>query len=191
MPPSMTKWHDMNALRRQFARHALGKAAQRELAHRERAPICEYPLTLADAPGEQNRAVLVGQHSCRGLLRHQKAAERADRDRLCDGGGHQIDEGSALPSAGVVDDHSLARPISRFDQPEQALDVIGLAGVAGKGARAGLGAERAELFDLACGQRDTNAFAANRRASDALRPRRRRRSGRSCISAFPWALSLK
>jgi len=102
--------------------------------------------------------VLVGQHSRRGLLRHQKAAERADRDRLRDIGGHEIDEGSALPSACIVDDH-IGHPDLAFDQPEQALDVIGLAGVAGKGARAGLGAKRAELFDVACGQRDTNAFA--------------------------------
>src|SRR5262249_47817394 len=45
------------------------------------------------------------------------------------------------------------------DHAEQTLDLFGLGGVAGKGAGAGLGAERAELFDLARGQRDLDAFA--------------------------------
>ena len=40
-------------------------------------------------------------------------------------------------------------------------------GIAGKGARAGLRAKRAELFDLACRQRDLDAFAGKQ-------PRQRR-----------------
>ena len=66
---------------------------------------------------------------------------------------HQIGEGAARPSAGVVDD-DVRRADLALDHAEQPLDLFGLGGVAGKGAGAGLGAERAELFDLARGERD-------------------------------------
>ena len=58
--------------------------------------------------------------------------------------------------------------------PEQPLDFVGLGGVAGKGAGAGLGAERAELFDFARGERDLDAFAREQ-------PRQR------CAQAFAGA----
>src|SRR5260221_10677555 len=49
---------DVNALRRQFARHALGKAAQRELAHRERRRL-RIALDARGSAGEQDRAVFL------------------------------------------------------------------------------------------------------------------------------------
>ena len=91
--------------------------------------------------------MLVGQHALRRLLRHQETAERADRDRLRDLGRHQIDERAARPPAGVID-HEVGRADLALDQAEQPLDLVRIGGVAGKGAGAGLAAERAELFDL-------------------------------------------
>src|SRR6188472_1738254 len=48
---------DMNALRRQFARHALRQPAQRELAHREGIGL-RIALDAGGRPGEQDRAML-------------------------------------------------------------------------------------------------------------------------------------
>ena len=101
---------------------------------------------------------MVGQHPFHGLLRHQESAKGADRNRLRDIGGNEVDEGAARPPAGVVDDEVGYRDFT-LDQPEQALDLVGLGRVAGKRACAGLAAERAELFDLAGRQRNPNAFA--------------------------------
>jgi hypothetical protein len=101
--------------------------------------------------------VLVRQHADRRLLRHQKAAEPADRDRLGDIGGHEVDERAARPSAGVVNHQIRYRDLA-LHQPEQALDFVGVGGVAGKGAGAGLGTERAEFFDSACRQRDADTL---------------------------------
>ena len=50
-------------------------------------------------------------------------------------------------------------PISRSTMPNSRSTSSALGGVAGKGAGAGLGAERAELFDLACGERNPDALA--------------------------------
>src|SRR5450432_3596666 len=61
--------------------------------------------------------------------------------------------------AARIVDHHVGHADLAFDQPEQPLDVVGLGGVAGKGLRAGLGAECAEFFDFACRQRDTDALA--------------------------------
>ena len=77
---------------------------------------------------------------------------------LCDIRRHQVDKGAARSSAGVVDDQ-IGRGDLALNQAEQALDVTGIGGVAGKGARAGLAAERAKFFDFARRQRDANALA--------------------------------
>jgi hypothetical protein len=102
--------------------------------------------------------MLVGQHAAHRLLRHQKAAEGADRDGLGYIGRDQIGECAPRPPAGIVDDE-VGRADLAFDQAEQALDFLRIGGIAGKGAGAGLGAERAELFDLARGQRHLDALA--------------------------------
>ena len=101
--------------------------------------------------------MLVRQHPLRRLLRHQEAAEGADGDRLRDLGRHQVDKGTARAAAGVID-HEVGRAELALDQAEQPLDLVGVGGVAGKGAGPGLGAERAELLDLARGQRDLDAL---------------------------------
>src|ERR1700730_10051262 len=160
---------DMNSLRRQFARHALGEPAQREFSHREGCGL-RIALDAGGSAGEQDRAVLVGQHPFYGLLRDQKAAERADRDRLRHVGRHQIGEHATRPAAGVVDDH-VGRPDLTLDQAEQALDLVRVGGIAGKGAGAGLAAERTQLFDPAGRQRDPKAFAGKQprqRGAEAL-----------------------
>ena len=147
---------DMDALRRQFARHALRQPAQRELAHRERRRL-RIALDAGGRPGEQDRAMLVRQHSLGRLLRHQKAAEGADRDRLRDIRRHEVGEGAAGASAGVIDD-DIRRADLALDQPEQPFDFLRIGGVAGKGPAPGLGAERAELLDFPRGQRDADAL---------------------------------
>ena len=82
-------------------------------------------------------------------------------------------KGAARPPAGVVDD-DIGRADLALDQAEQPLDLLGLGRIAGKGVGAGLGAERAELFDLARGERDLDAFAREQ-------PRQR------CAQAFAGA----
>ena len=102
--------------------------------------------------------MLVRQHAPCRLLRHQKAAEGADRDRLRHIGRHQVDKGAARPAAGVVDDN-IGRGDFALDQTEQPFDFVGIGGIAGKGFCAGLGAELAELFDFSRGERDLDVFA--------------------------------
>ena len=102
--------------------------------------------------------MFVGQHALYRLLRHQEAAEGRDRDRIGDVGRHQIGEGAARPPAGVIDDEIGCGDLA-LDLAEQPLDVVGVGGIAGKGAGAGLGAERAEFFDFAGGERDADFFA--------------------------------
>jgi len=112
----------------------------------------------------------IGQHPFQSLLRHQEAAERADRDRLGDIGGDQIDERAACPGAGIVD-HEVGRGDLALDEAKQPLDVIGSGGVAGKRLCPGLAAERAKLFAAACGERDADAFTGQQprqRCTEAL-----------------------
>ena len=73
----------VDALRLQLARHALREPAQRELAHRERRRL-RIALDAGGGAGEQDRAVLAGQHACGRLLRHQKAAKGRNRDGVGD-----------------------------------------------------------------------------------------------------------
>src|SRR6185369_8536690 len=70
----------------------------------------------------------------------------------------QIGKGTARPSAGVVDD-DIGRADLALDHAEQTLDLFGFGRIAGKGAGAGLGAERAVLLDLARGEGNLDAFA--------------------------------
>jgi hypothetical protein len=94
-------------------------------------------------------------------------------------------KGAARPSAGVVDD-DIGRADLALDHAEQTLDFLGFGRIAGKGTGAGLGAERAELFDLARGEGDLDAFAREQ-------PRQRCAQtlacaddqGQSCILEFP------
>ena len=92
--------------------------------------------------------MLVGQHVLHRLLRHQKAAERADRDRVGDVGRHKVCKGAARPSAGVIDDDIRHCDLA-LDLTEQPFHFVGIGGIAGESAGAGLGAERAKFFDLA------------------------------------------
>ena len=113
--------------------------------------------------------MLVGQHAPHRLLRHQESAERADRDGLRHIRRHQIDKRAARPRAGVVDHHVGAGELA-FDRPEQALDLVRVGGVAGKGARIGFTAQRAELSMWRAASATRSPSLANSRASDALMP---------------------
>src|SRR5207249_2464775 len=74
---------DVDAFRRQLARHALRKAAQRKLAHREGRGV-RVPLHARRGAGEENRARAARQHALCRRLADQKAGEGADRERALD-----------------------------------------------------------------------------------------------------------
>ena len=76
---------DVHALRRQFPRHALRQAAQRELAHREGRRV-RIALHAGRRAGQQDRPRPARDHVPRRLLRHQETAIGADRDRARDVG---------------------------------------------------------------------------------------------------------
>ena len=134
---------------------------------------CGIALDAGGGAGEEDRAVPVGQHAPRRLLGDQEAAEGADRDRLLDLGRHQIDERHRARARWHCRRRRRARRLA-LDSAEQARDLIGIGGVAGKGLGAGLGAERGELVDLARRERDVHAFAREeprqRRAEAAPAP---------------------
>jgi hypothetical protein len=90
---------------------------------------------------------------------HQKAAECADRDRPRHVGWCQIDEGAARAAAGIVN-HHIRRADVALDGGEQFRHVIRAGGVAGKCLRAGLAAQRGQLFGAPGGQRNTNALTS-------------------------------
>lgn len=113
--------------------------------------------------------MLVRHHALRRLLRHQEAAIGADRDRLCDVGGHEINERTARAAAGVVDDE-VGRADLALDEAKQALDFLRLGGAAGIGFGTGLGTERAEFFDLRAASATRMPCAESSRASEALKP---------------------
>src|SRR3954464_7184638 len=85
---------DVNALRRQFARHALREAAQRELAHREGRRLSKS-LHTGGRAGEQDGAVAFWQHAANRLLRHQEGTIGSDGECLLDFRRIEIDQRSA------------------------------------------------------------------------------------------------
>src|SRR5271165_2362918 len=74
---------DVDAGGRKLARHALGKPAQRELAHGEGRRLC-IAFHARGRAGEDDGAALVRQHAPRRLLPDQKGAVGGDRERLLD-----------------------------------------------------------------------------------------------------------
>ncbi len=106
------------------------------------------------------------------MLSHQETAERAHGDGVLHLGRNQFEERAASPCTGVVDD-DVRRSDFAFHKAEQASDLVIVCGIAGKGACAGLGAKRAELFDAARGKRDLDAFAGKQ-------PRQRRTQAGAC-----------
>ena len=146
---------DMDALRRQFARHALRQAAQREFAHGERRRL-RIALDAGRGAGEQDGAVALRQHALGRLLRHQEAAEGADRHRLLDLVGIEFDERAARAVAGIVDDH-VGRAEGRFDVGEQLRDLGALGRIAGKSLAADLLRQRREIGRAPRRQRDFHA----------------------------------
>src|SRR5258708_15827363 len=93
----------MDILRLQFASEALREAAQGKFAHRERRRIW-IALDRGAGPGEEDRAVALLRHAPRRLLGDEKPTERGDLDRLLDRRRIEVDDWSAGPAAGVVND---------------------------------------------------------------------------------------
>ena len=133
---------------------------------------CAIALDAGGGAGEQDRAVPVRQHPPRRLLRHQEAAERADRDAPArTSAGTSSANGAARPGAGVVD-HDVGHADVAFDLREQRARPSSGSVASQAKARAPVSRrQRAELVDVARGQRDPHARRANSRAgSEALRP---------------------
>jgi hypothetical protein len=75
-----------------------------ELAHRKGRRL-RIALDACRGAREQNHARAFGEHAPRRLLRHEKAAERRDGERLLDFRRNEIDHRTARAVARVVDDH--------------------------------------------------------------------------------------
>ena len=151
---------DVNALRRKLARHALGQPAQRELAHRERRRL-RITLHARRRAGEQDRAVLVRQHSPRRLLGDEERTEGGDVERLLDVGGIEIDERAASAEARIVD-HDVGRSEGAVDIGEQLVDLRALARVAVERPRPGFLHQRLEIVGAARRERDLDAVLGQR-----------------------------
>ncbi len=159
---------DMDALRRQFARHALRQPAQRELAHGERRRL-GVALDAGRGAGEQDGAVPVRQHALDRLLRHQEAAEGADRDGLRHIGSRKFHEGAARPAAGIVDHHVGCADVA-LDRFEQRATSSGLV-ASQPNALAPVSRHKASsLPALRAATATARPSRANSRASEALRP---------------------
>ena len=121
IPPSITTWPTWMPCGDSSRARLCARAAQRELAHRERRRL-GVTLHACRSAGEQDRAVLVRQHALDRLLRHQEAAKGADRNRLLDFGGIEFDERAARAVARVVDD-DVRRGERGFDLAEKLGDL--------------------------------------------------------------------
>ena len=126
----------VNALRLEFAGHALREPAQGELAHREGRRL-RIALHARGRSGEEDHAFAFRQHPAGSLLRHQEAAECRHRQCLFDLRGNEFGEGPAGPIARVVDDGVRVAERCGYIGIEPR-DRIGFGGVTGKGLRAGL-----------------------------------------------------
>ena len=119
------------------------------------------------------------QHALGRLLRHQKAAEGADDERLLDLGRIEFDERTAGAIARVVDD-DIGRAERAFDIGEELCDVGVLGRIAGKGFAADLFGKRREIVGAARRQRHLHArfreSARHRGGKPAADPDNERRS---------------
>ena len=115
-------------------------------------------MTPADAPVSRIAPCLFGSIRFTACCATRKPPKALTAIAWATSAGSRSTNAPRARAAGVVDDH-VGRADLALDQAEQPLDLLGLGGVAGKGAGAGLAAERAELFGVARGQRDPDALA--------------------------------
>src|SRR5204863_4621433 len=147
---------DVDALRRQLARHALREAAQREFAHREGRRI-RVALHARRGAGEENRARAAPQHAPCRRLADEKSSEGADRQRALDF--LRLDPGNrpARAVARVVDDQVGHAPLL-LHGCKSRVDLRRVGGIAAQSERRGLLRQRAELRDIARGKRDPHSL---------------------------------
>src|SRR5262249_7457832 len=93
---------DVDAFRRELARHALREATQGELSHRERRRL-RISLDAGGRTREENRAGPLCQHSRRRALRDQERPESADDQGAPDLLRIERRERTAGASARVID----------------------------------------------------------------------------------------
>ncbi len=109
------------------------------------------------------------QHLPRRRLRHQEAAEAAHHQRVLHLGRVELGDGAARPCAGVVDDE-VGRAELGLDRGEERRDILAPAGIAGPGARAGLGQQRREFLDAARGERHAHELACEEAGERGAEP---------------------
>ena len=159
---------DVDSLRREFARHALRQAAQRELAHGERRRL-RVALHARRGAGEKDRTALFRDHAARRLLRDQEAAERAHRQRALDLRRVEVRDRPAHPGARVV--HHDVGLAERLVHGGEELPHLGrIHHVASESARAGFLAQRGKLVRVARRQRDAHALAREQPGQRGAQP---------------------
>src|SRR6516165_12630575 len=85
---------DVDSLWRQFTSQTLRQAAERKLTHGKGRRL-GVALHARRCAGKQNRTMTARHHALGRLLRNQKSAERADRDRFLNLGGIKRNEWTA------------------------------------------------------------------------------------------------
>ena len=165
--------HEMrhvDALRLQLARHRLREPAQRELAHREGRGL-RIALHARRGAGEEDRAEALREACAAPPAAPTRKPPKALTASVATSAGIEIDKRPAHPAAGVVDDDVGRAEIAAPTIGEKARDLIGVGGVAGKGARAGLARRAPRACPGAARQaRRFRPSRARSRASEALSP---------------------
>jgi len=119
---------NVNVVWREFPRHALGEAPQREFAHRERCRL-SVPFDAGRRTGKQNGAMTLLQHPLRGTLSNEKTTVCGNIDHVGDGGWIEIDKSTANPGTGVIDDGVESVP-GLLCGRKSSIDILGLCHVA-------------------------------------------------------------
>ncbi len=153
---------DMDPLRPELARHALGERAQRVLGAGERGEARRAAHARGRA-GEDDRAAAARQHRLGDLAAHQEAGERAHLPHLAVDALGRLGDREAHVRADV-EDRDLDRRDLALDVRDQRLDVDLLARVGAEAVRrAAVGAdlrhERLELVGAAPGDARDIALA--------------------------------
>ena len=147
---------DVKALRLQLPRHALGQAAQAELAHREGCRL-RIALHARRGAGELDRAAAARQHQLRCLLADQKTAIAGDEQRLAHLLPVEAGKRAALAVARIVD-HQVGHAVVGDRRVEQRIHGSAVDGVAYARRRAGLGDQPGQLAGVARRHRHRHAL---------------------------------
>ena len=174
----MTKWTTWTPCGPSSRAALCARPAARTSPWRRRRRAAK-PFTLAVGAGQQDRAVLLGDHAPGGLLHHQEAAEGRDLHRAAHLERVDVDDPAADPGAGIVDHQIRREPIFASASSNSRATASGSAASAAKVA-APISAARDGAAYRRCARPEplSGRPTCSARASEALMPGPRRRSGR-------------